>query len=120
MSNENRQLYQDGNELAQVHPYYLKYKINGNDITERYVCFIANNTEHCLQGGAHENNVLTLQGVTSWFETNGGSCSRSGKEYGCTGAGFVYVHTGLFGDVSSSDNSGECYIEDFSTAYCHE
>ncbi len=50
---ENRQLYQDGTELAQNHSSYLKYTFSpedNNEITGRYVCFIANNTEHCLQG----------------------------------------------------------------------
>ena len=129
MSNENRQLYQDGTELAQVHPYYLKYTINGDEITKRYVCFIADNTEHCMQGGKDSNNqsyyqsnVGVLQGVQSWFTSNGGSCNinASSSTSTCNGAGFDGVYASSYGNVYANDDAGNCYGYNYGTSYCDE
>ena len=126
MSNENRELYQDGTELAQVHPYYLKYTINGDEITKRYVCFIADNTEHCMQGGdggaAYQDNVLVLQGVQSWFTSNGGSCNinASSSTSTCNGAGFDGVYASSYGNVYANDDAGNCYGYNYGTSYCDE
>ena len=126
MSDENRQLYQDGTELAQVHPYYLKYTINGDEITKRYLCFIADNTEHCMQGAdggtAYQENILVLQGVQSWFTSNGGSCdiNASGDFSNCYGAGFVSVDASSSGDVSAGDDDGGCSVNSFGDSSCIE
>ena len=126
MSDENRQLYQDGTELSQVHPYYLKYTINGDEITKRYVCFIAYNTEHCMQGGdggaAYQDNVLVLQGVQSWFTSNGGSCSinASGDSSSCDGAGFGGVGENSAGRVNAYDGDGTCFVSSYGYSYCTE
>ena len=126
MSNENRQLYQDGTELAQVHPYYLKYTINGDEITKRYVCFIADNTEHCMQGAdggvAYQDNVLVLQGVQNWFTSNGGSCSidASGNNSSCYGAGFGFVGAYSSGGVGASADDGRCGVNHGGTSSCSE
>ncbi len=124
MSNEKRQLYQDGKELAQVHPYYLKYTINGDEITKRYVCFIADNTEHCMQGGdggaAYQDNVLVLQGVQNWFTSNGGSCNinASGDSSVCYGAGFDGVIAYSNGFVNASVDNGPCNVSHYGSSHC--
>ena len=125
MSDENRQLYQDGTELSQVHPYYLKYTINGDEITKRYVCFIADNTEHCMQGGNqsyYQTNVGILQGLQSWFTSNGGSCSinASGDYSSCNGAGFVGVDAFSSGDVDAGADGGGCVVNYDGSSYCGE
>ena len=123
MSNENRQLYQDGTELAQVHPYYLKYTINGDEITKRYVCFIADNTEHCMQGAdggvAYQDNV---QGVQNWFTSNGGSCSieASGNYSTCYGAGFYGVLAYSTGGVFAYGADGSCFVDSNGISDCDE
>ena len=127
MTNENRQLYQDGTELAQVHPYYLKYTIAGDEITKRYVCFIADNTEHCMQGAdggvAYQDNVLVLQGVQNWFTSNGGSCNinASGNYSRCGGAGFDYVRAFSYGYVDAYGvDDGSCRVNDNGYSRCNE
>ncbi len=126
MTNENRQLYQDGTELAQVHPYYLKYTIAGDEITKRYVCFIADNTEHCMQGAdggvAYQDNVLVLQGVQNWFTSNGGSCNINASGYysDCRGAGFDHVNAFSLDNVGASDDDGSCAVNDNGDSNCSE
>ena len=80
---------------------YLKHEVSNNIITASYLCFIADNTEHCMQGGKDSNNqsyyqsnVGVLQGVQNWFTSNSGSCDidASGNYSLCSGAGFGYVY----------------------------
>ena len=108
---------------------YLKHEVSNNIITASYVCFIADNTEHCMQGGKDSNNqsyyqsnVGVLQGVQSWFTSNGGSCNinASSSTSTCNGAGFDGVYASSYGNVYANDDAGNCYGYNYGTSYCDE
>ena len=103
--------------------YYLKHIINNGMLEESYVCFIADNTEHCMQGGNqsyYQTNVGILQGVQSWFTSNSGSCTinASGTSSGCSGAGFVHVSAYSYGYVESNAAGVYCDVDSRGGSYC--
>ena len=107
---------------------YLKHEVSNNVITASYMCFIADNTEHCMQGGKDSNNqsyyganVLVLQGVQNWFTSNSGSCSidASGLHSYCYGAGFVGVNADSYGTVDSIAAGVECSVDITGESYCN-
>ncbi len=103
---------------------YLKHEVSNNVITASYVCFITDNTEHCMQGGncaAYQDNVLVLQEVQSWFTRRSGSCSVSDTDTSsyCNGAGgFGYVNARSNGFVSVYASRVSCDIFDNGNANC--
>ena len=103
---------------------YLKHEVSNYEITASYVCFIADNTEHCMQGvdgSYYQTNVGILQGVQSWFtsDSNGGSCSidASGYSY-CNGAEFYDVRAESYGNVSSNAAGVDCLVDLSGDSYC--
>ena len=107
---------------------YLKHEVSNNIITASYVCFIADNTEHCMQGGKDSNNqsyyqsnVGVLQGVQNWFTSNSGSCDidASGNSSYCNGAGFDYVNANSFGNVNAIASGLYCSVGSIGGSGCY-
>ena len=102
---------------------YLKHDVENYIITASYACFIADNTEHCMQGGNssyYYTNAGVLQGVRSWFTSNSGSCSidSSGSVSHCSGAGFSNVSADSDGYVHASAAGVQCTVDDEGDSYC--
>ena len=108
---------------------YLKHEVSNYVITASYACFIADDTEHCMQGGKDTNNqsyystnVGILQGVQSWFTApaQGGTCNinASGSSSFCNGAGFDEVNAYSYGDVFAIASGVDCYVNDHDLSYC--
>ncbi len=117
--------------------YYLKHDVEDDIITASYVCFVYNNSEHCLKGGVNEESLSTkptfdsntqiihdyqtfynLNTVSNPSSSNPGCYFNSSGSY-CYGGGFYHVGAGSDGfvDVCGS-SSGRCDVFDTGISGC--
>jgi len=98
--------------------YYLKHKIDSNNlITESYVCFITD-TEYCLQGGDssyYQSNVAILRTNETWFNNHSGSCTLEETSFGCYTTAVLghVIATSSGGITILSNDSGSCFIDSY-------
>ena len=100
--------------------YYLKHDVEDDIITASYVCFVYNNSEHCLKGGDNGASFAANTQIIQDFQTfnnlpnnaNPG-CDFDSSRSICRGGGFYTVHADSSGGVgvgsSSSEDCGVSY-----------
>ena len=111
----------DPSDFNSIH--YLKHEVSNNVIIASYVCFIVDNTEHCMQGGDrsyYQTNVGILQGVQSWFTSNNGSCMTdiADESFYCYGDSVNRVEVSYNGYVSFRADGVGCYVYYNGSSYC--
>ena len=112
--------------------YYLKYDIVEDVITNSYVCFIYNNSEHCMKGadgGASftQNTQIVrefqdfnnLSTISSPSSSNPGCAFTASSSY-CYGGGFYNVNALSAGivNVRGSSASTHCIVYPAGYSYC--
>ncbi len=109
--------------------YYLKHDVEDDIITASYVCFIYNNTEHCLKGGDNGASFATNTQIIQDYQTfynlgaysNGTGCNFDSSGSYCYGGGFDYVNANSYGgvDVYGSSSVG-CYVNNDGHSSCYD
>ena len=103
--------------------YYLKHDIVEDIVTNSYVCFVYNNSEHCMKGAESGASFTQNTGMIRDFQTfnnlgaynyNGGNptgCSFTASYSYCYGGGFYYVYAYSTGNVNVYGSaSASCYV----------
>ena len=93
--------------------YYLKHDIVEDVVTNSYVCFIYNNSEHCMKGAdsgaTFDQNTQIIKDFQIFnnlgaYNYNGGSptgCAFADSGSRCYGGGFFFVGAGSDGYVTA-------------------
>ena len=100
--------------------YYLKHDIVEDVVTNSYVCFVYNNSEHCMKGAdssLYEQNVNIIKGYQAYYNIgaynydaeNPAGCVYASKACACFGGSFYRLTASSLGDV---------YANGPSKAYC--
>ena len=117
--------------------YYLKHDVLEDEVTASYVCFVFNNTEHCMKGAVNEVSLeskpvfaantqmiqeyqtfYSLNNVSNPSSSNPGCYFDSDYSY-CYGGGFSRVDADSYGDVNVYGPSSEyCYVFHDGYSYC--
>ena len=104
---------------------YLKHDVVDNRITASYVCFIFNNTEHCMKGGnttSYSTNrqiIINYQAFYNLPNNANPGCSFYDSSSYCHGGDFRYVHAGSEGDVYVySTSSVRCFVSEEGKSNC--
>ena len=114
---EHQQLYEDNTELIKVRPYYLRYRITDDKITERAVCFVKNNNEYCLVNPYYEGNYTDIrQTLISAFGAN--NCPTNNNEIINCNASGLEAHANSSGYVDASVGSGYCFVDYTGSSQC--
>ena len=94
--------------------YYLKHDVVEDVITASYVCFVYNNTEHCMKGGDNGDSFAANTQIIKEYQTfynlstisnpnlNNSGCSFNSSNSQCYGGGFDQVD-------SRSDGTAHVY-----------
>ena len=107
--------------------YYLKHDVEDDIITASYVCFIYNNTEHCLKGGDNGASFATNTQIIQDYQTfynlgaysNGTGCNFNSSISSCYGGGFNSVNANSIDSVYVSGSSSEyCDVANVGISYC--
>ena len=111
--------------------YYLKHDIVEDVVTNSYVCFIYNNSEHCMKGAdggaSFEQNTQIIKVFQSFnnlgaYNYNGGNptgCTYTTRLSGCYGAGFYSVSANYSGFVYVGVSSSiDCRVNQAGNSYC--
>ncbi|MBR3229721.1 MAG: hypothetical protein IKF91_02710, partial [Bacilli bacterium] len=108
--------------------YYLKHDVEDDIITASYVCFVYNNTEHCMKGGDGGASYSANQQILRDFQTfnnlpdnaNPG-CRLGSSTSNCNGGGFDYVYADSDGRVSVDGSPSEyCSVSIYGSSNCGE
>ena len=111
--------------------YYLKHDVVDDEITASYVCFVYNNSEHCMKGAdngaSFAANTQTIQDYQTFYNLNtvsNPSSSNPGCDFGsdysyCYGGGFYQVNAYSDGyvDVYGSSSRG-CNVDVDGDSFC--
>ena len=109
--------------------YYLKHDVVDDIITASYICFVYNNTEHCMKGGdggaSFAANTQMIQDYQSFYNlgaySNGTGCDFDTSYSHCNGGGFNQVNAGSGGSVSVYGSSTEnCTVYSDGDSDCGE
>ena len=113
--------------------HYLKHDIVDDEITASYVCFVYNNTEHCMKGGdggaSFAANTQMIQEYQTFYSLNNVSIPTSSNpgcyfasSYSiCNGGGVGHVGAGSDGGVDVHGSSSEiCFVDGGGYSYCTE
>ena len=111
--------------------YYLKHDIVEDVITNSYVCFVYNNTEHCMKGADSGASFAQNTQIIKDFQTfnslgaynyNGGNptgCTFSASYSHCYGGGFYHVNARSTGNVGAlGSSSSNCGVNQSGNSYC--
>ena len=111
--------------------YYLKHDIVEDVITDSYVCFVYNNTEHCMKGADSGTSFAQNTQIIKDFQTFnnlGAYNNNSGNTTGCSfmagtsycyGGGFYGVYAYSTGIVRARVSSGiYCNVLQLDSSYC--
>ena len=107
--------------------YYLKHDVVDDIITASYVCFVYNNTEHCLKGGDNGASFAANTQIIRDFQTfnnlpNGGNpgCNFYSSISTCSGGGFITVYAYSYGTVHVYGSSSEyCIVNSDDNSNCY-
>ena len=108
--------------------YYLNHDVEDDIITASYVCFVYNNSEHCLKGGDNGASFAANTQIIKDFQTfnnlgalsNGTGC-YFGSSSSCYGGGFFDVHAYSDGYVYVYGSSSEhCKVNGDRNSYCDQ
>ena len=114
--------------------YYLKHNVEDDIITASYVCFVYNNSEHCLKGGVNEESLSTkptfdsntqiIHDYQTFYNLPNNAnpgCYFSSSNSNCRGGGFYYVYAGSFGRVYVYGSSSErCSVSGVGNSGCYQ
>ena len=111
--------------------YYLKHDIVEDVVTNSYVCFVYNNTEHCMKGAAgdasYEQNTQIIKDFQTYnnlgaYNYNGGNqtgCTFSASGSYCYGGGFYSVIANSAGVVNVLGSASTyCGVNQAGLSYC--
>ena len=106
--------------------YYLKHDVEDDIITASYVCFVYNNTEHCMKGGdngasfaANTQTIRDFQTFNNLPDNANPGCSFSSSGSICYGGGFYDVYVTSNGSVGvGGSSSGSCYVYTEGESFC--
>ena len=108
--------------------YYLKHDVVDDIITASYVCFVYNNSEHCMKGGdggasfaANTQMIKDFQTFNNLgdYDFNGNGCYFNSDNSYCNGGGLeVHINDGRV-DVKAS-SSVWCVVDIDGSSYCGE
>ena len=111
--------------------YYLKHDVVEDVITNSYVCFVYNNTEHCMKGADNGASFAVNTQIIKDFQTfnnlgafkyNGGNptgCEFVASNSNCSGGGFHNVYARSIGIVSVFGSSSTyCIVIQTGNSYC--
>ncbi|MBR2708354.1 MAG: hypothetical protein IKE90_02830 [Bacilli bacterium] len=103
--------------------YYLKHDIVEDVVTNSYICFIYNNTEHCMKGADSGASFAQNTQIIKDFQTfnnlgaynyNGGNptgCTFAASSSRCYGGGIYYMLANSTGSVYAYGSSNaSCYV----------
>ena len=114
--------------------YYLKHDVEDDIITASYVCFVYNNSEHCMKGGdggaSFAANTQIIQDYQTFYNlpnkansahsTNPG-CNFDSSNSNCYGGDFYGIGADSVGGVSVGGSSSEiCNVGNVGNSYCNE
>ena len=108
--------------------YYLKHDVEDDIITNSYICFVYNNSEHCLKGGDNGASFAANTQIIKDFQTfnnlpdnaNPGCTFDSVRSY-CYGGGFSQVYSESLGHVIVYGSSSEyCNVGGGGNSYCYQ
>ena len=113
--------------------YYLKHDVEDDIITASYVCFIYNNSEHCMKGvnweadwgASFAANTQIIQDYQSFYNLSNNECSLNSC-YGnchsqCQGGSFFQIQAIDSGTVRVFESdSTYCQVFSNNIAYCTE
>ena len=106
--------------------YYLKHTVVNDIITASYVCFVYNNSEHCMKGGdngaSFVANTQIIQDYQTFYDlpnnANPGCYFNSSNSY-CFGGGFDRVYANSVGRVLvDGSSSGNCFVGSVGDSGC--
>ncbi|MBR3362828.1 MAG: hypothetical protein IKG40_02760 [Bacilli bacterium] len=110
--------------------YYLKYEVEYDWVAKSYVCFVYNNSEHCMLGGdggksfaANTQIIKDFQKAKGLYTVNqptASGCRYTQTVSTCNGGGFGQIHLMSDGSVRVVSNSGgQCAVgsDGFSSCY---
>ncbi len=111
--------------------YYLKHDIVEDIVTNSYVCFIYNNTEHCMKGAdggaSFDQNTQIIKDFQTFnslgaYNNNGGNptgCTFAASSSFCYGGGFFPIRAYSTGRVQIlTSSSSSCRINHTGYSYC--
>ena len=108
--------------------YYLKHTIVNDIVTASYVCFVYNNSEHCLKGGDNGASFAANTQIIQDFQTfynlgayssNGTGCDFTSSYSACYGGGFNEVGANSYGFVVARvSDVGVCSVIEYDDSYC--
>ena len=111
--------------------YYLKHDVVEDVITNSYVCFVYNNTEHCMKGAdggtTFEQNTQIMKDYQIFYnlgsvQNNGGNitgCNLTSSNSDCFGGTFYNMESRLTGYVHIFGNTTSgCLIMKTGYSYC--
>ena len=107
--------------------YYLKHDIVEDIVTNSYVCFIYNNSEHCMKGAdngaSFEQNTQIVKDYQIYnnlenYKNGVGCFFRSTSSY-CYGGNMYYINASSLGTVTvSMSSSSYCGITASNLTQC--
>ena len=111
--------------------YYLKHDIVEDTITNSYVCFVYNNTEHCMKaadgGASFAANTQMIKDYQTFYNLNTVSnpsssnpgCHFTSSSSFCSGGGLYSVGAESVGNVSvNGSSSGSCFASSSGLSGC--
>ncbi len=108
--------------------YYLKHDVEDDIITASYVCFVYNNSEHCLKGGdngaSFAANTQIIQDFQTFYNLPNGAnpgCIFTSSDSLCYGGGFDNMHADSYGIVDVYGSSSEdCFVDGAGYSGCDQ
>ena len=109
--------------------YYLKHDVVDDIITASYVCFVYNNSEHCLKGGdngaSFAANTQIIQDYQTFYNlgtySNGIGCYFDSSDSYCYGGGFDRVSASSGGHVYvTGSSSRSCSVNSTDSSNCNQ
>ena len=107
---------------------YLKHDVEDDIITASYVCFVYNDTEHCMKGAdggasfaANTQIIKDFQTFNSLPDNANPGCTFDSSSSRCHGGGFSRVSAVSDGGVYViGSSSGNCFVEYYGASNCYE
>ena len=104
--------------------YYLKHDIVEDVVTNSYVCFVYNNSEHCLQGGdggiAYDSNVNKIKDFKAFNNLGAYNYNtKTGCMFGDNGS-FCYDNekNSILAEKSGRTVSNNCHLTAEGNSFC--
>ena len=103
--------------------FYFKYDVLNDEIVNSYVCFIYNNSEHCMKGADSGASFSTNTGMIQDFQTYynlGNSCTFQSSYSECSSNNPFGLYAASNGSVSVYKNQIFCDVNSSGWSHCYE